>query len=73
MKNTTFGGHTRVGDVKSTGTTGGWWPDFNCEVTLALKNSMLAVAYPGIFFRGGLQIQLRTGGILNGDLGAVEP
>ena len=32
------------------------------------------VAYPGIFFGGGVQqIQLRTGGRENGDLGAVAP
>jgi len=41
MKSKTFRCHTRVGDVKSTGTMEGWWPDFNTEVTLALKNSVL--------------------------------
>jgi hypothetical protein len=33
---------------------------------------LLAVAYPGIFFSGGVQqIQLRTEGRENGDLGVV--
>jgi len=33
-----------------------------------------AVAYPGIFFFGGVQqIQLRTENRENGDLGAVDP
>jgi len=31
------------------------------------------VAYPGIFFGGVQQIQLRTEGRQNGDLGAVAP
>ena len=32
-----------------------------------------AVAYPGIFFGGVQQIQLRTEDKKNGDLGAVAP
>jgi len=33
-----------------------------------------SVAYPGIFFKGGVQqIQLRTEDRENGDLGAVAP
>jgi hypothetical protein len=36
--------------------------------------NIAAVAYPGILFRGGVQqIQLRTEGRENGDLGAVAP
>jgi hypothetical protein len=34
---------------------------------------LLSVAYPGILFRGVQQIQLRTEGRENGDLGAVAP
>jgi hypothetical protein len=42
----------------------------------ASLDSYRAVAYPGILFRGGggvQQIQLRTEGKENGDLGAVDP
>ena len=31
------------------------------------------MAYPGIFFRGVQQIQLRTEDRENGDLGAIDP
>ena len=41
---------------------------------MAFKDSFTAVAYPGIFFGGGVQqIQLRTEDRENGDLGAVAP
>jgi len=33
MKSTTFTCHMRVGNVKSTSTMEGWWPDFNSDVT----------------------------------------
>ena len=41
----------------------------------AIPRYLVAVAYPGIFFRGGgvQQIQLRTEDRENGDLGAVAP
>jgi hypothetical protein len=43
-----------------------------------ILSSFAAVVYPGFFFGGGVgvgvhQIQLRTKGIENGDLGAVVP
>ena len=46
---------------------------FCCADTEKLQ--CLAVAYPGIFFRGGgvQQIQLRTEDREDGDLGAVAP
>ena len=50
--------------------TEGWFGSFP-ELFLALEE---AVAYPGIFFLGGVQqIQLRTEDRENGDLGAVAP
>ena len=39
----------------------------------AYNHSSLPVAYPGIFFEGVQQIQVRTEDIENGDLGAVAP
>jgi hypothetical protein len=36
-------------------------------------NTVIPVAYPGIFFRGVQQIQLRTEDRENGDLGAAAP
>jgi hypothetical protein len=44
------------------------------RVKLNLEGKLYAVAYPGIFFRGGVQkIQLRKEGRENGDLGVVAP
>ena len=40
---------------------------------MAMKLLLYAVAYPGIFFGGVQQIQLRTEDRENGDLGAVAP
>jgi hypothetical protein len=37
------------------------------------RRFFMPVAYPGIFFRGVQQIQLRAEGRENGDLGAVAP
>ena len=46
-------------------------PDLGFEILCA---SPEAVAYPGIFFVGGVQqIQLRTEDREDGDLGAVTP
>jgi hypothetical protein len=46
------------------------------SLSYLLIKLFLSVAYPGIFFRGGVQqkqIQLRTEGGDNGDLAAVAP
>lgn len=37
MKSKTFRCHTRVGDVKSTGTMEGWWPDFNTRRNISIE------------------------------------
>jgi len=39
---------------------------------LGIEN-VVSVAYPGIFFRGVQEIQLRTEDRQNGDVGAVAP
>jgi hypothetical protein len=45
-----------------------------CRLLVAPQPAIWAVAYPVFFFRGGVQqIQLRTEGRQNGDLGALAP
>lgn len=37
IKSTTFRCHSRGGDVKSTGTIEGWWPDFNSRGNISIE------------------------------------
>ena len=43
------------------------------DFKIIYSSCVRAVAYPGIFFRGVQQIQLRTEDRENGDLGVVAP